>query len=44
MVKPVLSHRLKIKLRYQGEWRNTGIVLDNILESISLENEDQDIL
>lgn len=44
MVKPVLAHRLKIKLRYQGEWRSTEAVLDNILESISLENEDRDIL
>jgi MoxR-like ATPase len=44
MVKPVLAHRLKIKLRYQGEWRNSEIVLDNILESISMENEDKDIL
>ena len=44
MVKPVLSHRLKIKLRYQGEWRSTEAVLDNILETISMENEDKDIL
>jgi MoxR-like ATPase len=40
MVKPVLSHRMKLKLRVQGEWSNVDSVLDSILEEIPMENED----
>lgn len=41
MVKPVLAHRIRLKLRYQGEWRSVNDVLDSILESIPLANEEK---
>ncbi len=43
MVKPVLAHRMKLKLRVQGEWTNVDNVLDAILEEIPMENEDIDL-
>jgi MoxR-like ATPase len=43
MVKPVLSHRVRLKLRYQGEWKGVNEVLDNIIQNIPMENEDQGI-
>jgi MoxR-like ATPase len=43
MVKPVLSHRMKLKLRVQGEWNSVDNVLDSILEEIPMENEEVDI-
>lgn len=43
MVKPVLAHRLKLKLRVQGEWSNVENVLDAILAEIPMENEDIDL-
>jgi MoxR-like ATPase len=43
MVKPVLAHRLKLKLRVQGEWNNVENVLDAILADIPMENEDNNL-
>jgi len=43
MVKPVLAHRMKLKLRVQGEWSSVENVLDAILEEIPMENEDVDL-
>jgi MoxR-like ATPase len=43
MVKPVLTHRVRLKLRYQGEWNSVENVLDSILESIPMKNEDTGI-
>ncbi len=43
MVKPVLAHRMKLKLRVQGEWNNVENVLDAILAEIPMENEDSDL-
>lgn len=43
MVKPVLAHRMKLKLRVQGEWSNVENVLDSILEEIPMENEEAEI-
>ena len=43
MVTPVLAHRLKLKLRVQGEWNNVENVLDVILQEIPMENEDIDL-
>ena len=43
MVKPVLAHRLKLKLRLQGEWSSVENVLDAILAEIPMENEDSDL-
>ena len=43
MVKPVLAHRMKLKLRVQGEWTNVENVLDAILAEIPMENEDVDL-
>jgi MoxR-like ATPase len=41
MVKPVLSHRISLKLRHQGEWNSVENVIDSIIESIPMENEDK---
>ena len=41
MVKPVLAHRIRLKMRYQGEWRSVNDVLDSILESIPMANEEK---
>jgi MoxR-like ATPase len=43
MVKPVLAHRLKLKLRVQGEWNSVDNVLDAILAEIPMENEEKDL-
>jgi MoxR-like ATPase len=43
MVKPVLAHRMKLKLRVQGEWNSVENVLDSILAEIPMENEDAGI-
>jgi MoxR-like ATPase len=43
MVKPVLAHRLKLKLRVQGEWNSVDNVLDAILAEIPMENEDKEL-
>ncbi len=43
MAKPVLSHRLRLKLRNQGEWKSVHAVLDSILESIPMDNEDKGV-
>lgn len=36
----VLSHRLTLKLRHQAEWKSVDNVLNSIVESIKLENEE----
>ena len=36
----VLSHRIRLKLRHQAEWKTVGNVLKSIIESIPLENEE----
>jgi MoxR-like ATPase len=41
MVKPVLAHRISLKLRHQGEWNSVENVIDSIIESIPMENEDK---
>ncbi|MDD5727211.1 MAG: AAA family ATPase [Victivallales bacterium] len=43
MVKPVLAHRMKLKLRMQGEWNSVENVLDAILAEIPMANEDAGI-
>ncbi|MFA7231278.1 MAG: AAA family ATPase [Victivallaceae bacterium] len=43
MVKPVLAHRVRLKLRYQGEWSSSEKVLDSIIESIPMSNEDKNL-
>ncbi len=40
LVKIVLLHRLRLKLRYQAEWQSVEKVLDKILEKVQLENEE----
>ncbi len=40
MVKVVLAHRMTLRLRHQGEWHNVENVLDSIVESIPMANED----
>ena len=39
----VLAHRLHLKLRAQAEWKTVENVLDGIVESIRLENEETDV-
>ncbi len=41
MAKPVLAHRIQLKLRYQGEWNRVENVLTSILEEIPMKNEDK---
>ena len=36
----VFCHRLRLKLRYQAEWKSVANVLNSIVESIPLENEE----
>ncbi len=43
MVVPVLAHRLRLKLRNRGEWKNVRSVLESILESIPMDNEDKGV-
>ena len=40
MLPAVLCHRLRLKLRYQAEWKSVGNVLNSIVESVKLENEE----
>ncbi len=40
MVNVVLAHRMALRLRHQGEWNSVGNVLDAIVESIPMVNED----
>lgn len=40
MVKVVLAHRMRLRLRYQGEFHRVETVLDAILESLPMANED----
>lgn len=40
MLKLVLGHRIRLKLRCRAEWRDVENVLDRILDSIKLNNED----
>lgn len=39
----VLAHRLHLKLRAQAEWKSVENVLNSIIESIRLENEETDV-
>ncbi|MCF6176013.1 MAG: AAA family ATPase [Victivallaceae bacterium] len=41
MVKLVLAHRINLKLRHQGEWNSVDNVIDSIIESIPMKNEDK---
>ncbi|MBN2643563.1 MAG: AAA family ATPase [Victivallales bacterium] len=41
MVLPVIGHRVSLKLRYHGEWNSTGDVLNDILKSIPIDNEEK---
>ena len=36
----VFCHRLRLKLRYQAEWKSVANVLNSIVEAIPLENEE----
>ncbi len=40
LVNVVLAHRLRLKLRHQGEWHRVENVLDAIVAEIPLKNED----
>ena len=41
MLKPVFSHRLKLKLKAKAKWQNTDQLLEKIADSIKLPNEDK---
>ena len=41
MLKPVFAHRLTLKLRARAEWKSVEYVLDKIIESVKLKNEDR---
>lgn len=41
MLKLVLSHRLRLKLRFRSEWHDVDHVLDSILDSIKIKDEDE---
>ncbi|MDD4181905.1 MAG: AAA family ATPase [Victivallaceae bacterium] len=41
MVAPVLAHRLRMKLRNQGEWKSVEAVLNSILEKIPAPGEEE---
>jgi MoxR-like ATPase len=41
LFKLVIAHRLRLKLRYRAEFRDVEEVLDKIVSSIKLKNEDQ---
>lgn len=43
MAVPVLAHRLRLKLRSRGEWKSVNAVLESILESIPMDNEDKGV-
>ena len=40
MLKLVLSHRLRLKLRCRAEWHDVPNVLDHIIDSLKMANED----
>lgn len=40
MVKVVLAHRMRLRLRFQGEWHKVDNVLDSIMEGIPMVNEE----
>lgn len=40
LLKLVIGHRLRLKLRSRSEWKSVDHVLDSILDSIKLKNED----
>lgn len=40
MVKVVLAHRMRLRLRYQGEFHRVETVLDSILDAIPMANEE----
>ena len=40
MAPAVLAHRMRLRLRFQGEWQRVDRVLESILESIPMDNED----
>jgi MoxR-like ATPase len=40
MLKPVLSHRLNLKLKAKAQWRSVDQLLEKIAESVKLKNED----
>ena len=40
MLKLVLSHRLRLKLRCRSEWHDVPTVLDSIIKSLKMANED----
>ena len=42
MIKIVLSHRMRLKLRYRAEWHDVPSVLDSIVKSLKMPNEDPD--
>ena len=42
MIRIVLSHRMRLKLRYRAEWHDVPSVLDSIVKSLKLSNEDPD--
>ncbi|QSH41248.1 AAA family ATPase [Lentisphaerota bacterium ZTH] len=41
MAVPVLAHRVKLKIRYQGEWSRVENVIKAIIKSIPMKNEDK---
>ncbi|MCP3968449.1 MAG: FHA domain-containing protein [Lentisphaerae bacterium] len=41
MAAPVLAHRVKLKIRYQGEWTRVENVIKSIIDSIPMKNEDK---
>ena len=40
LLKQVIGHRLRLKLRCRNEWKSVDHVLDSILDSIKLKNEE----
>ena len=40
MLKIVLSHRMRLKLRFRAEWHDVPSVLDSIVKSLKMPNED----
>jgi len=43
MAAPVLSHRVSLKLRYHGEWNSSADVIEEILASIPVADEEKGI-
>ena len=40
MLKLVLPHRMRLKLRFRTEWHDVSKVLDSIVQSLKMNNED----